>query len=64
MATVQIFSNEACMPTGETLPFEAPRNFYSAVAVCEDYAKNSVTFMATCIAIVPLEGDKRLVVMA
>lgn len=64
MANVEIFSNQACMPTGETLPFEVPRNFYSAVAVCEGYAKTPVTFIATTIAIVPLDGDKRLVVMA
>ena len=64
MATVAIYSNQACLPTGEDLPFTPPRNFYSAIAVCEHYAKNSVTFVATRIAIIPMEGDKRLVVTA
>ncbi len=62
MASIEIFSNNACMPTGEKVPFVAPRNFYSAIAACEEYANHSVTFIASQIAVIPLSDDKRLVV--
>jgi len=59
---VQIFSNEKCLPIEVVPESEHSSNFYRAVAEMEHKAGNSVSFMASHIAIIPLEGDRRLVI--
>ncbi|NUW69566.1 hypothetical protein [Vibrio coralliilyticus] len=63
MALVQIFSNKKCLPLEIIPTSEHSSNFYCAVAQMERRAGHPVSFIAEGIAIIPLKGDKRLVVM-
>ncbi|WGW00333.1 hypothetical protein QF117_09240 [Vibrio sp. YMD68] len=59
---VQIFSNSKCLPVENIPTSEHSSNFYRAVSEMEYKAGNPVSFIATKIAIIPLEGDLRIVV--
>jgi hypothetical protein len=63
MTIVQIFSNEKCMPLEEVPSTEHSANFYRAVSEMEAKAGRAVSFVSTKLAIIPLEGDLRYVVM-
>ena len=61
-AVVQVFSNAQCCPL-RTLPAEEHHpNFYRAIAEMEAHAEHPASFMAANLAIIPLDGDERLVV--
>ncbi|ORT52526.1 hypothetical protein ST37_01795 (plasmid) [Vibrio sp. qd031] len=63
MATVELYSNANCMPTGQELPREFHPNFYRALAECEHVAGREASFVSQNVAIVPFSKDLRLVVM-
>ncbi|MGR5324122.1 hypothetical protein ACP3VW_09725 [Vibrio sp. DNB22_17_1] len=64
MASIQIFHNEAVMPTGEKLPFKPfSRNFYALIAQCEHHTQQAASFVGHNVAIIPMESNRRLVVM-
>ncbi|MCW4446834.1 hypothetical protein OHV10_21575 [Vibrio splendidus] len=64
MANVKLIHNETMQQMGEPVPFKAHRNFYVAIAQCEDYAKQSVSYVNPYIAVIPVDKTRRLVVTA
>ncbi|WP_413113842.1 hypothetical protein [Thaumasiovibrio sp. DFM-14] len=65
MTTVEIFSNDKCLPIPNmVIPFDVHANYHRTVARAVDHAKSEPTFMSSNIAIIPLSGDERLVVSA
>lgn len=60
---VQIFSNARCMPI-ENLPSESHSDdFQEAINQMMDKAGHTASFKSKNIAIIPMEGDLRYVVM-
>ncbi len=63
MTTVEIYSNAKCLPDSKAnIPFDIHANFHRTVAQAVHHAKAEPTFMSSNIAIIPLQGDERLVV--
>jgi len=62
MATVEIWDNEKCLPTCEPLPFKPSRNFFRAVAECENYTGNAVQSMAGNTALIVIDKTRRFMV--
>ncbi|WP_217529077.1 hypothetical protein [Vibrio metschnikovii] len=62
MATVEIWDNEKCLPTGEPLPFKPSRNFFRAVAECENHTGNAVKIMAGNTALIEIDSSRRFMV--
>lgn len=60
---VQIFSNERCMPVENVSADEHSRDFKEAVSQMVERAGNAVSFISENIAIIPMAGDLRLVVI-
>lgn len=60
---VQVFSNERCMPVENVSASEHSSDFNEAVKQMAAKAGNAVSFMSNNIAIIPMVGDLRLVVM-
>lgn len=59
---VQIFSNAKCLPVENIPASEHSSHFSHAVAEMEQRAGSAASFQAENIAIIPLEGDRRIVV--
>ncbi|EOV0103233.1 hypothetical protein ABMX69_06815 [Vibrio vulnificus] len=64
MATVEIWDNEKCLPTGEPLPFKPSRNFFRAIAECENHTGNAVKTMAGNAAVIEIDSSRRFMVFA
>jgi hypothetical protein len=60
---VQVFSNERCMPIESLSTDEHSSDFKEAVQQMTAKAGNAVSFLSNNIAIIPMVGDLRLVVM-
>ncbi|MGY5617294.1 hypothetical protein ACXHPE_04055 [Vibrio cincinnatiensis] len=60
---VQVFSNERCMPVENVSADEHSSDFREAVQQMTAKAGKAVSFISENIAIIPMEGDLRLVVM-
>ncbi|CAK3038237.1 conserved hypothetical protein [Vibrio crassostreae] len=59
---IQIFSNQKCLPVEVVPANEHSSNFSHAVSEMEERAGHPASFIATNLAIIPLEGDLRIVV--
>ncbi|KPM01359.1 hypothetical protein [Vibrio splendidus] len=59
---IQIFSNQKCLPVEVVPANEHSSNFSHAVSEMEERAGHPALFMAPKLAIIPLEGDLRIVV--
>ncbi|WP_146147169.1 hypothetical protein [Photobacterium aphoticum] len=61
-ASIQWYSNASAV-VNKPLPFTPQTNFYRAVAQCVKFAGNEPTYIRSVMAIIPVDGDRRLVVM-
>jgi hypothetical protein len=61
--SVQVFSNKGCCPVKDIPTNEHSSNFQEAVSEMVEKAGKAVSFLSANIAIIPLAGDLRLVVM-
>ena len=61
-ASIQWYSNDGAV-VDKPLPFTPQSNFYRAVAQCVDFAGNEPTYMRSVMAIIPVDTNRRLVVM-
>ncbi|MGF1726375.1 hypothetical protein [Photobacterium nomapromontoriensis] len=62
-ASIQWYSNSGAV-VNKPLPFTPQTNFYRAVAQCVDFAGNEPTHVHYPIAIIPVDSNRRLVVMS
>jgi hypothetical protein len=61
--SVQVFSNKGCCPVEDIPSNEHSNDFNQAVSQMVAKAGKAVSFLSANIAIIPLAGDLRLVVM-
>jgi hypothetical protein len=61
--SVQVFSNKGCCPVEDIPSNEHSNDFNQAVSQMVEKAGKAVSFLSANIAIIPLAGDLRLVVM-
>ncbi|WP_087024450.1 hypothetical protein [Thaumasiovibrio subtropicus] len=65
MATVEFYSNEKCLPLpNQAVPFPVHANYHRTIAEAQQFTGNEPTTLLTNIAVIPCEGDKRIVVLA
>ncbi|MGF1723611.1 hypothetical protein [Photobacterium nomapromontoriensis] len=61
--SIQWYSNSGAV-VDKPLPFEPETNYYRAVAQCVDFTGNEPTYIRQAITIIPVDSNRRLVVMS